>query len=310
MLQCFRKENEQAINELKEGVLKKYSYSYKVTNWDDLFDEYSLPLQSAQTPQKFAEIAAKMLANANDIHITIEVDGERYPTYKRRVLCNYNLQLLPNLIDNWIQYNEAIASGTLSNEKICYLLITTWNDEKKEGINAAFQVLQKLKAFTALIIDVRPNGGGAEELARSVAGCFIEKDVVYAKHRIINPDSSFSDYKREITPTGTGSHFKGPIAVLTGQNNMSSCESFILMMKQVINCTIIGNTTYGSSGNPKPLRLSNNLIVNLPSWQAMDRNGDIIEGKGIKPDIEVKFNKEDFNNNDPVLSKAISFLSR
>jgi hypothetical protein len=44
-----------------------------------------------------------------------------------------------------------------------------------------------------------------------------------------------------------------------------------LMTKQVPGCKLVGGKSYGSSGNPKPTDLGNEVTVFLPSWKADSR---------------------------------------
>ena len=91
---------------------------------------------------------------------------------------------------------------------------------------------------------------------------------------------------------------------------LSSCEAFVLMMKQVPGCKIIGEPTQGSSGNPKPYDLGNGVTVYLPSWKAMLPDGTCFEGKGIRPDILVKARQEQITTEDPVIEAALKELRK
>ncbi len=89
---------------------------------------------------------------------------------------------------------------------------------------------------------------------------------------------------------------------------MSSCEAFLLMMKTVPGCKLIGETSYGSSGNPQAHELPNGITVFLPCWKAMTADGREFEGLGIPPDIEVKTKPSDFEYTDPVINAALEYL--
>jgi carboxyl-terminal processing protease len=93
-----------------------------------------------------------------------------------------------------------------------------------------------------------------------------------------------------------------------GVGNMSSCEAFLMMMKRVPDCTLVGSKSYGSSGNPKPHGLSNGVTVYLPSWKSMLPDGTEFEGKGIEPDVHVETTPDDFREKDPVLEAALEIL--
>jgi C-terminal processing protease CtpA/Prc len=91
---------------------------------------------------------------------------------------------------------------------------------------------------------------------------------------------------------------------------MSSCEAFLLMMKQVPGCKSIGAKSYGSSGNPKPTDLGNGVTVYLPSWQSLRPDGTCFEGEGLAPDFPINATQVEFEAADPVLQAALTLLRR
>ena len=91
---------------------------------------------------------------------------------------------------------------------------------------------------------------------------------------------------------------------------MSSCEAFLLMMKQAEQSTLIGQRSYGSSGNPKGHKLKNGVEIVLPSWKALRPDGTCFEGNGIVPDIKVTATDKDLKKRDPILEKALEHLRK
>jgi C-terminal processing protease CtpA/Prc len=148
-------------------------------------------------------------------------------------------------------------------------------------------------------------------LARRFAGCFVDEPVVYAKHviRAADQPGGFTPPRERILEPHTGGpQYRGKIAVLMGPKNLSSCEAFLLMMKQVPQCKLIGEKSYGSSGNPQPIGLPNGVTVYLPSWRAMRPDGTCFEGEGIAPDIRVRAPAKVLEEQDPVLEAALEYL--
>ncbi len=182
---------------------------------------------------------------------------------------------------------------------------------KTKELTPIFDVLDRLSDAPVLIIDVRANGGGDERIARSVAGCFVEKPAVYAQHVIVDPTrpTGFSEpHERTLEPNKRRTTYHGKVAVLTGPANMSSCEAFLMMMKQAPQSVLVGAASQGSSGNPQPLELDNGVTVFLPSWKSMTPDGREIEGVGIQPDIAVNASQRDFAEADPVIDAALTHL--
>ncbi|MBN2584189.1 MAG: hypothetical protein JXL80_14095, partial [Planctomycetes bacterium] len=115
---------------------------------------------------------------------------------------------------------------------------------------------------------------------------------------------------RTIHPKRGRPKYRGKVAVLMGPVNMSSCESFLLMMKHGAGATLVGQTSYGSSGNPKPSALGNGVTVFLPSWRDLLPDGTLLEGKGITPDVAVETTPEALTRSDAVLEAALKLLRK
>ena len=209
------------------------------------------------------------------------------PAFQRNVTPNVAPALLPRLIEQWAAHNQVVATGWAA-PRVAYIAIHSW--ERKHGRDAfepAFKALAEFRNAPALIIDMRLNTGGDELIAREFAGCFIERRALYARHVHVDPSSptGFSTpVERWLKPSPGRPRFAGNVVVLMGPANMSSAESFLRMMKQAPNVTLIGRPSYGSSGNPKPHALGNGVTLFPPSWKVSAPDGAVIEGKGSAPD--------------------------
>ena len=156
-------------------------------------------------------------------------------------------------------------------------------------------------------------GGGGEGLASQFAGCFLDKPAVYAKHVYRRADSpgGWGDIReRTLRPNKARTGYRGKVVVLMGRANMSSCEAFLLMMKQVPECKLVGDRSYGSSGNPRPVELGNGVTVWLPSWKALRPDGTCFEEEGILPDVAVRTSRSQTGRSDGVIEAALSLLRR
>jgi C-terminal processing protease CtpA/Prc len=274
-------------------------------------EQYNQRLLKAKTPQEFARIAGPMLAAAKDKHIWLMVDGKHIPAYVNPVTPNANFKLLPQLVPGFQKQGKIVCTGRFP-DGIGYILINSWSgtDQDFEPLYAA---LKDMVAAPGLIIDVRGNGGGSETLAQKFAGCFIDKQALYSKNQNLERDepNGFGPvYSRYVKPNEEGSKYRGKVAVLSGPVVISSCESFVLMMKQVSSCKVIGQTTQGSSGNPKPHDLGNGVEVYLPSWKDFLPDGTCIEGRGVDPDILIKVTPDKIAKNDPVIDAALKELRK
>lgn len=306
-------ENRESVAELRHLIESSYSYrELRTIDWDALFAQHAAKLERAKTPGQFAQRAGRMLAKAKDVHIWLDVDGTTYSSHKPKYKPNYSLQLLPRRVEGWREHNNTVATGRLGDD-VGYILVRSWSQGQGSALDPVFEALERFSQAKGLIIDVRPNGGGSEMLAREVAGCFVDSPVVYSKNvnRVSDTASGFSEvFDRVVAPNPDRPRYKGKVAVLMGPGCMSSCESFLLMMKQAPRCTLVGGQSYGSSGNPKAYNLPNGVTVYLPSWKDLLPDGTLLEGKGVEPDVPVKVSKRALEKGDPVLAAALEVLRR
>ena len=133
----------------------------------------------------------------------------------------------------------------------------------------------------------------------------------YAKNRYrerAGEDGFGQVFDRQITGLGDERHYGKPIAVLTSRYVMSSNESFVMMLQQADDCVTVGQPTYGSSGNPKPFTLPNDVAAFLPSWHQPPRRRTGTGGCRPPPDEFVPCTADDLRTRDPILEKALELL--
>jgi carboxyl-terminal processing protease len=183
-----------------------------------------------------------------------------------------------------------------------YVRIGAWTPSCAD---AAGRALDALKGQRALIVDVRPNSGGDDALALRLAGRFVERPTRYgwAEDRAAR---GFSPRRPQmLQPDGKRAHFRGRVAVLMGPRNMGGAESFLLMMRAA-GATLVGARSYGASSEPQPHRLSNGVVVDLPSFRQYRDDGTLLEGNGVEPDVRVEWPTAP--TDDPVLGAALDRL--
>jgi hypothetical protein len=301
-------ENSEAALHLKRAIQNNYSYhDLHGVDWERRFAEYTNRLAAAANALEFARVGGELLAPAKDIHLWFEVDGRVVPTFQRSAPWNINLRDLPKHVEGWSPRNRVVSEGEFK-DGIHYLLIRSWPN-RQEDLTPAFETLQKaVKAGSALIIDVRANGGGYEGAALQFAGCFVDRPVPYAKNVTRSAGKWTETYTRELQPNKAYPTFTNRVAVLAGLGTVSSAEAFVMMMKESPCGTIFGERTAGASGNPRQIDLGNGVVVFVPSWRDLDLKGALLETKGIEPDIAVRATQPEFENADPVLDAALKHL--
>jgi C-terminal processing protease CtpA/Prc len=168
-----------------------------------------------------------------------------------------------------------------------------------------------MRGTRGLILDVRFNGGGSEDLALQVAGRFVSKEFVYAWDQFRDGPGYTNltkKFERKVQPLGPW-RYPGPVILLIGQKCMSSCESFVGMMLGDPNVTTMGDHTCGSSGNPKVYKLDMDLTVTVPTWIDYKPDGKPLDENGFQPQVPFAPEPNAFaGSRDDLLTAALARL--
>ncbi len=300
--------NKQALSLLMKELPVRYSYyDLRVKDWKKLERQHAEAILGARTDRAFAAAVGEMLRETEDIHVWLKLGDQTFAGGRRSVDSLFRREHIDRYVRVAPVGPQACAGRT--GDGIGYLMIGGWTNEvDPEAIGRA---ITELADTHAMVVDVRPNSGGDEGIAQKVAACFVAGTKTYAKNRYrerAGKDGFGQVYERKLAGNPDGRRYDKPIAVLTSRYVMSSNESFVMMLQQAKDCVVVGQPTFGSSGNPKPCELSNGVTVWLPSWQDLRLDGTLIEGEGLKPDVEVPCTAKALESGDPILAKALELL--
>ncbi len=299
--------NREAIARLRKAIDGNYAYRDRLKlDWENLFAQYAPAMEAAGTSNQFARAAAKLLREAQDAHVYVRVGERTIGTHVNAKAPNFNMKTIRHVMAEWQEHPGGVVSGKLGNG-IGYLMIPEWSEPVVKGLDEAFAAVKDSKG---LIVDVRMNGGGSEDLAMKFAGRFVEEPKVYSRNRNRQDGQWQGPFDRVIQPREENGRYRAPVAVLIGPKVASSCESFVLMMRQAPRCKLVGDVTKGSSGNPRPNDLGNGVTVFLSSWEDQLPDGTLLEGRGVTPDVIVNTTPASFRQRDSVLDAAVDSLSR
>ncbi|MFQ5425281.1 MAG: S41 family peptidase [Phycisphaerae bacterium] len=303
--------NRDSLKELMETLKDEYAYyDRKEIDWHKREKKYHKRIVGSKNTRAWVKHVATLLAPAEDLHLWLEFGGKSMATFRRNVRPNIDLDGVKAILPGLKQENRTVWSAR-TPDGIGYLLIASWGKDREGDLEGVATILDRFGDTVGLIIDVRANAGGDELLARQVAAWFIDGEKVYARNVYRNAASKTGFGKvlsRSIKGNAPPRRYDRPVRVLMGRACMSSCEAFLLMMKQGRNVKLLGERSFGSSGNPKPHELANRVTVYIPSWKALRPDGTTFEGEGIKPDIEVKASAGSLKKGDPVIRRALKDL--
>jgi carboxyl-terminal processing protease len=166
---------------------------------------------------------------------------------------------------------------------------------------------EAMRAFVAqdvpgIVIDVRGNPGGMDQLVPEMMGYFFTEPDFYEYQSFDNWVSGL-DFLDVAFPVGLEPkepHYGGPVAVLIDASTASSGEGFPLLAQRLPKGHVVG--VYGTHGSfgmcCAEIRLPGDCEVLYPPGQSQDARHDVqVDGDhhlqgGVAPDIRVSLTKE------------------
>jgi hypothetical protein len=281
--------------------------------WDELLAPQREALIAAESQLDFGDLLAPLLATLGDRGLQLTAGGHRLKTAGFDGFRNYNVAYVDSKLPDMQYRSSYVVTGTLP-EGIGYIRIGSFRPDHGPQVARSFAALREMVEAPALMIDVRADPGGSDaSLAEKFAGCFIREPKIYGQ--IVEVDLEDPGGFREpvdlvVEPNPKQPHYAGPVAVLMGPINARSSELFLLMMRQAPNAVLVGNTSDGTGGAPKPHRLPNGVIVELASRRELSPDGTLLAGRGIDPDVTIDLPGSTYEKQDPVFDAAYELLVR
>jgi carboxyl-terminal processing protease len=139
-----------------------------------------------------------------------------------------------------------------------------------------------------LIVDLRHDGGGDFTWARAALSAWTDRDVpVFRSRTRSGPVRGTFDAWTDWAIPGEGAPVQVPVAVLTDRFTISAGERATLMLRELPGVTLIGEPTNGSIATMIGQELPNRWYVTLPVQEVEGPRGEVWEGLGVPPDLEV-----------------------
>jgi hypothetical protein len=279
-------------------------------NWDKLGKAYREDVGRVDTVYGTAAVIADMLSHLEDLHVWVKAGEEWLPGYTRERPLNGNWKATNALAGARQKGGDDLRWGR-TEDGIGYLGIHGLSDAQLPA--QVDEALERLGDTWGLIVDLRFNGGGGEDLAQKIAARFVDEERIYSlnQYRAGSKHSSLGPkLERKFAPRGPW-RYGAPVVALWGRKTLSSAESMALMFEQCPQVTTMGDKTGGSSANPRRLELDCGIVVNVPRWLDMDPDGNPIEHVGIQPRVVISAKPEEFTDGaDPVLEAALKHLRK
>lgn len=170
-------------------------------------------------------------------------------------------------------------------DDIGYIRLSTFisKDTVEELLTAMNSLNDNVKGF---IIDLRNNPGGLLNNAMVISDMFLNDGIIVSTVNKNGYVNSFNS--RKVTTTDK------KLVLLVNSNSASASEIFSGALRDNGRAEIVGTTTFGKGLVQAINKLGDGSGVNVTIAKYLTPNKTDINKKGIKPDHEVKLEKEDY----------------
>ena len=160
-----------------------------------------------------------------------------------------------------------------------------------------------IQGGNGLILDLRGNPGGFLDVAVRIAGFFVDRGEVVATEKFTSGD------ERVLQAAGNAALKDLPVVVLVDEGSASASEILAGALRVDNGTKIVGVKSFGKGTVQELENLSDGstLKITIANW--LLPNGDLIQGNGLEPDVNVELTDEDIEaGDDTQLNAAVELL--
>lgn len=212
---------------------------------------------------------------------------------------------LRSTIDMW---SNRVNGGSLNStqdksvtyeiipDKYCYIRMSSFGGSEEEMTAVMDQIAEEISAkhVEHVLIDVRNNAGGADELGAIATSYFAEEDMLYLKESHFEQESRTYVVDSKITVQARNK-ISLPVTLLINSQCISAGEGFVYNMAKLPQVTVVGMSgTNGSFGSFSGVHMMPELVcVIYPGIACLGEDNkvmidsDVTGLGGIKPDIYI-----------------------
>jgi len=191
------------------------------------------------------------------------------------------------------------------DDKIGFIHVSVFDENTSASFKNALEEL-KASGLQGLILDLRDNPGGLVDQCVKMASNFIEKgDIVVS--------TKGKSYPEEKSKSIGGDFIGLPMVILMNGNSASASEIFIGAMIDYKLATTVGTTSFGKGLVQTTHSYGDDTAIKVTICKYYTPSGNNIQGTGFKPDIEVEYPEELYNepysrDKDPQFQKALETI--
>jgi hypothetical protein len=275
-------------------------------SWDALGREACASIDASTAGHELFDVLLRLAQNLDDGHVQITADDlgrdedAQVSVYPHEAAVEQIETLVEaNYLDGELTpaANDSFAWGLI--EEVGYLSITGFDELSESGDDEAQDVaaareameraMEELGDASAIIVDIRANGGGWDSAALEVATWFAgERTIAWQEARRAGPEhTDFTEWEPTYVEAAVEGAFDGPVFLLTSGSTFSAAETFALAMRVRDDVTLVGEPTGGHFSDMMDESLPNGWQFTLSGERYRAADGEIYETRGVPPDIPI-----------------------
>lgn len=191
-------------------------------------------------------------------------------------------------IDGRIGYLQIFTMGGFSNGEVPGSI--EWSEAELAALaDILDKALTQFEGLEAVILDLSNNRGGYDAVTRAIAARFTDERFLGYRVHVPGEPETLTEYPIE---PYDGPRFTGPVYLMTSDVTVSGGEITTLMLNELPNVTQVGTTTRGAFSTPLSKPLPNGWYLELSNEVFENAEGEVFEGRGIPPDVEIEIYPE------------------
>ncbi len=278
-------------------------------DWNAVHDKYKPMADTCRDELILFDILGDMLKELRDGHVNLTsmFGTSYYWDWHLQHPMNFSDSIQRNYLGTNFRQTNGIKYTTLP-DSIGYAYVESFSNNF--SINNLTLMLYNLRECKALILDIRNNGGGMITSAEKLASSFINEEIHYGymQHKTGKGHNDFSAPEPLYLEPSEGARWLRPVVVLTNRSVYSAANHFVMIMRELPNVAIIGDSTGGGSALPLNSTLPNGWQVRLSACPTLDLKHQHTEF-GIAPDIKVDITSDDWEKGrDTIIERAKTLI--